>query len=338
MASWFRYTTLLIILSGLFSCQSKLERWQQTDVSAVELAAIEIRRYDQAIFNINPENFLGEIESISSEFPVFLDVDLNDTLNLIELFEYINDPFMHELFDAVSAQYPHLYFLKEELTRAFRFYKYYYPQKEIPLIYTYISGLDFELPVGYSTSDMIIALDVYLGKDFPPYQQMGLPKYMIGEFDRKYITRDCFEEIALFELSGQVPGETLLDRMIHEGKILYFLDAMLPDLEDEIKIGYSPDQLEWCIDSESDLWKFIIENDLLYSTDIQIINKLFNPGPFTRGFDGSPSRLGIWMGWQITRAYMNKNTDISLQELFANPDAKQILAKSAYKPRVHHTR
>jgi len=41
------------------------------------------------------------------------------------------------------------------------------------------------------------------------------------------------------------------------------------------------------------------------------------------------------MGWQITRAYMNKNTDISLQKLFSNPDAKQILAKSAYKPRVH---
>ena len=44
-----------------------------------------------------------------------------------------------------------------------------------------------------------------------------------------------------------------------------------------------------------------------------------------------PGRIGSWVGLDIIRAYMENNPEISLQELMANPDAKDILNKSKYK-------
>ncbi len=40
-----------------------------------------------------------------------------------------------------------------------------------------------------------------------------------------------------FELSPN--ATTLLDNMIHQGKLMYFVDAMLPDEKDSLKIGYT---------------------------------------------------------------------------------------------------
>jgi hypothetical protein len=134
-------------------------------------------------------------------------------------------------------------------------------------------------------------------------------------------------------LYGYEQGETFLDRMILNGKILYFLDAMLPFEEDEIKISYTNEQLDWCHSHEANLWQFFIENELLYETEITLINKFFNDGPFTRGFEGSPARLGSWMGWQIVRAYMNQNPEISLQQLLDETNSQKILSGSDYKPK-----
>jgi hypothetical protein len=63
-----------------------------------------------------------------------------------------------------------------------------------------------------------------------------------------------------------------------------------------------------------------------------VINKFMMDGPFTRGFEGSPSRLGAWIGWQIVRAYMDKKPEGSMPELFRESEARRILVESGYKP------
>jgi len=326
------YTALLISLIFV-SCHHHKNRWHDIDLSNIPDTEISIKRYEKAIFDVDPDHLKNEIANLTQSFPVFLDVSLDDTLNLIKLYNYITDPLLIELYSACIEQFPDLEFLKKELGDAITHYKYYYPERTTPEIYTYVSGLDFEYPVGFADSIMIIALDMYLGADYGPYKEIGIPLYLVKRFDKKYMVSDCMKEIALYELQGVIPGETMIDRMIHEGKVLFFIDAMIPLTPDESKIGYLHEQLAWCQSNESDLWKFIIENDLLYTTDLQIINKFFNDGPFTRGFDGSPSRLGIWLGWQIVRAYMNNNPDVTLQQLLADTNTKNILARSKYKPK-----
>ena len=45
----------------------------------------------------------------------------------------------------------------------------------------------------------------------------------------------------------------------------------------------------------------------------------------------SPGSVGVFIGWQIVRAYM-KNNNVTLQEL-ALKDAKTIFDQSKYKPK-----
>jgi uncharacterized protein YjaZ len=55
--------------------------------------------------------------------------------------------------------------------------------------------------------------------------------------------------------------------------------------------------------------------------------------PFIQGFpEGSPSRIGHWLGWQIVKAYMLNNPKIPIKELMRNNNMQQILDASKYKP------
>ncbi len=59
--------------------------------------------------------------------------------------------------------------------------------------------------------------------------------------------------------------------------------------------------------------------------------------PFTPGIgensDSAP-KLAVWTGWQIVRMYMEKNPDVTLQQLLQEKDPQKILTESKYKPKM----
>ena len=148
------------------------------------------------------------------------------------------------------------------------------------------------------------------------------------------IVPDCMKGWATSEFEYDNSQKDLLSKMVYNGKILYFMDALLPHIENSRKIGYTSDQIIWCKHNESNIWAFFIEHKLLYSTDHAENIKYIGEAPFTPGFpEGSPGRVGQWLGWQIVRAYMDNNPDVSLSELMEEEnDAQKILTKSKYKP------
>ena len=140
-------------------------------------------------------------------------------------------------------------------------------------------------------------------------------------------------EIANNEIEYRNVGNDLLDKILNSGKLLWFIYAMMPEVPKTILMDYTNEQLMWTRDNESLVWAFLIENKMLYSTELQPEQKFILDSPFTSYFgDESPPRLGWWIGWQIVRSYMNKNSKINLNELMNNYDAQNILSKSGYKP------
>jgi uncharacterized protein YjaZ len=123
--------------------------------------------------------------------------------------------------------------------------------------------------------------------------------------------------------------------MINEGKKLYLLDSYLPDVSDAQKIGYSNDEIEWVTLNETQIWTYFIENNLLYSTDYQLNKRFIENAPFSKFYINidkeSPGRVGVWLGWQIVRSYMNNN-NVTLQQLLQT-NANEIFKKSKYKPK-----
>ncbi len=77
----------------------------------------------------------------------------------------------------------------------------------------------------------------------------------------------------------------------------------------------------------------MIDNNLLYVKETPEIMKYMGESPFIQGFpEGSPGRVGHWVGWQIVKAYMEKNPSLTLTELMNEKDAQKILNDSKYKP------
>jgi hypothetical protein len=291
---------LIAALILITSCHRTGKPQFVAETPKVKLPVIQIKRYDQALFALPLTHFKDNLIKIAPEYPLFLNINLNDTSIVNDLQRFAKDPANLNLSSEVQKQYKDLSFLESGLTDAFALTASYFKGCHAPYVYTFVSGIDYQFPIRYDEDNMAIGIDLFLGADYTPYKRIQIPKYMTYSMTREKILPTCMTEVARYLLSSQKPGNTLLDRMIMEGKILLFLDAVLPDSPDQIKIGYTPDQLKWCNEYAGDVWKFLIEHQLLYSTNSEETKKFMQDGPFTLSFGkDSPSRIGVWMGTKL---------------------------------------
>ena len=322
----------LIVLLSLQSCRKSSNRLN-IDISGIPDPGLEIERYGSKLFHIDPQNMGEELPELALQFPFFLGTPPLDTLSYIQISDFITDPFLRDIAMTCEITYPDLKDIEKQLNEAWQHYQYYYPEAPSPRVFSYISGLEFEYPVQMHDSILLIALDMYLGRDFEPYGMSRIPQYRTRRATADHLIRDIMLEVGANIPSQYKSANVLLDQMIENGKMLYFLDATLTDVHDTIKISYSAQQLDWCIENEPNLWAFIIENDLLFSSDYEKTHKLIIDGPFTSFFpDGSPGRTGWWVGWQIVRSFMENNSKVSIPQLMEELTARQVLDNSGYNP------
>jgi len=323
---------LFIIILILVSCNTTTNR-VDIDISNININKIEIKRYGKQLFSLDKENLKQELIKLQPEYRIFLDGDLDDTINLIRLEDYISDTMLINVSKDCEKKYPDLNEIETGLTKAIKHYKYYYPDSKVPDVYTYISGFDYEYKVQFVENNLLIALDMYLGKNYSRYKYIGVPDYIISKFNRKYIVRDCMYEIANSKIKYENIGNNLLDKIVNSGKLLWFVYAMLPDIPETFLLNYTNEQLKWAKENESIVWAFLIENKMLFSSEMQPVQKFILDSPFTSYFgEDSPPRLGWWIGWQIVNNFMDKNRNINLDDLMKNYDAQSVLNNSGYKP------
>jgi hypothetical protein len=220
-----------------------------------------------------------------------------------------------------------------ELRKAIQYYRYYFPDSVLPVFYTYIGPFAYWAII--DEYGLGIELDMYMGEHFAYYGSFenNMPKYITIRCRKEFIVLNVMQAL----IDGTIPAagaeSTLLDEMIYEGKILYYSDLMLPETPDSIKIGYSTEQLDWCYDNEDEIWKYLVGEDLLFSKKTDHLRKYLGEAPTSVGMpDDAPGRVAAWTGWQIVRAYMKENKEVTLQELFNETEGLQILKESGYDP------
>jgi hypothetical protein len=322
----FSWLTLIFISA----CHPGVKPSQST---LVQIEKVKIADYGHALFSLDPYKVKQGLDSLSGEFRFFIG-DNPDTLKVIQIRDFITDPFNRGLYEKSREVYPGFGFLEDGLTRTFGTIKAVYPEFKVPHVYTYISGLLYEYPVQYIDTVLVIGIDMFLGWNFEQYRAAALPVYLTRRMERQDIIPDCSRQIAFSMLPPDFEPKTLLDQMIVHGKILYAMDRFLPDTPDSLKIGYTKSQLEWAGDNEAPLWRLLIDQELLFRNDEGLKTRFIQDGPFTTGLpSGSPAMLGRWLGWQIVRSYMKKHPDLSLKQLFEQTDSQLILSQSGYKPK-----
>ncbi len=315
-----------------FSCRDNSNKFVVDDASLPDME-VDVMRYGKALFELDVDELSSGLKQIKPDFPLFLGADLNDSANIKQIKSFVSDTALIRIYKKTAEVFPDNDYLNSKLTYLFRYMEHYFPNIKTPKVYTYVSGMQYENPIWIQDSILIIALDVYLGPDFEPYSGLGLPRYKISCMRPENLAVDVAKQYYNQYLTQKTPQKTLLDRMLASGKLMYFLDMVLPETPDSIKSCFTADQLKWTEENEKNIWAFLIENDLLFSNDYRSQQKWMMDGPFTTGFSKrSPARLGVWVGRQIIGDFMDNNPEISINELIKFKDSQKLLRDSRYKP------
>lgn len=328
---------LIVSISAIWtSCQNAVK---DVDLSGIEVQ-LNVKRFEKELFSADSVITPAQLASLRSEYGEFTDIflmnmirlpDGNDTSLAAGLTSFIRDAEVRDVAAKTDSLYSDISDITADLISFMKHYKYYYPEKQVPQIITYVSA--FNYAVITTDSAIGIGLDMFLGPEMPYYAQMGMPKYMFRNFKRAYIVPSVARAVFQSEYEQAMVKEELLSQMLYEGKQLYFTKLMNPEMHDSLVTGYSNAELEWCKANETQIWSYFIEQKLLFNTDPTAYAKYVKEGPGTNGFpEGAPGKIGAWVGWQIINAYMDQHRNTSLTDLLNQKDAQSLLEQSAYKP------
>lgn len=316
---------ILIAFVGLilfFGCHT-------TDKVEAEIATInadvKVTRFDLEFASSK----VADLPNLMKTYPYLFPAQYPDSIWEAKL----KDTIQIELFDEVGKAFPDFTDEKQDLEALFQHIKYYFPEFKVPHVITLTNEVEYNYRVILADTLLLIGLDNYLGPEHKFY--IDIQNYIAAGLDKKFMVSDVADNFAK-KVVPRLNDRTLLSDMIYYGKILYLKDKLIPSVSDAVKMGYSQDQYDWAEVNEEPIWRNFVEQEHLYSTDRELQLRFIEPAPFSKfGLElidnESPGRIGQYVGWQIVRAFMNKN-EITVQQLLKIP-AEEIFKKSSFKPR-----
>ena len=300
---------------------------------------VKINRLEHYLFTLPIDSIATSVPRLQLEYGELFDLYSRRVICIgapddpefpAELTKFLTDSYMYGAFKRVMEEFPDLKDIETCLGRAFYNYQKEFPERIIPSIYTLTSGFNQSIIV--SDTILAIALDKYLGSEEDMYFRMDIANYQRRLMDPKYLSTDCMKAWIYTEFPYNDSIDNVLTNILYEGKIMYATSRLLPQIPDSLIFGFTPDQMRWCRNNTAQMWTFLVENKMLFSTDYLTIKKLVDHAPFTSLFTReAPGRSSVWLGYQIIASYMKRN-HVSLQALLEDNDYGQILLKARFKP------
>jgi hypothetical protein len=330
----------LLLVVTLFGCRDN----DIPDVSDININ-LQVKRFEQDFFAMDTVNLMASLQQLSTNYPVFLNDFLYKILELPPVTDtslqvqalikkFITD--YRPIKDSADRLFKNFEKPLNDIREGLQFVKYYFPHyNPPPYLITFVGPLE-----GYSdvitTNALAVGLQLHMGSNFSYYNseigQATYPAYLSRRFMPETIPVNCMKNVVDDLTPPLKPGRPLVEEMVQEGKKLYVIDKLLPRTPDTLKIGYTKKQLQGCYKSEGNIWNFFLTNNLLFTIEPALVNGYMKEAPNTPEFgDQSPGAIGVFVGWQIVKKYMEKNDRVSLSELLKT-DAKTIFEQSKYKP------
>ena len=315
--------TILAVFSIIivYSC-SNVES-SPVDVSNIKTETI-VKRFEQKFYTTPPE----KLNNLKVEFPYLFPESNPDSVwvnkmsstDELALFEE-----SEKVFSDFAAE-------EEQLDMLFKHIKYYYPQFKEPVTVTILTNVDYDNNIVLADSLLFISLDIFLGKENQIYSDF--PNYVKQNYTKEHLIVTVAEKF----VERYIPpssNNNLIARMVQEGKKLTLTQRFLPNVVEYEIMGYTKEQLYWAELSETEIWKYFIQNEMLYDPDTQLSERFIDDAPFSKFFleidQESPGRIGAWFGWQIVQSFLNSN-NVSLQKVMLI-DNEEIFNRSKYKPK-----
>lgn len=313
------------------------------DTSSVKLEPIVFKRLDKDVFSLTPENASSKMNEYQKKYSTFYTRYISsivnnggkvDSLYSQTLLRFINNQDIKNAYRDLTKTYTDndVELIGDDMTEAVKRSKVFFPKRKSPQQFvTFMSG--FQYNVVYVDSTLGVGLDMYLGSSNVFYNMMELPKFRTRTMNKEHVLSDAVRGWIITEFDNADPVNNLLNHMIFYGKIFYVCDALLPNVQDSIKMGYTTAQMDYLGKYEKNVWGFFAKDNKLYDNDMKLVSEFTSDEPFTRAISKEcPPRVAMWLGRQIVKSYMEHNENVSLDDLMNEKDAQKILSKSKYKP------
>jgi hypothetical protein len=342
-----RKSFVLIVLAALAFTSCENNPVKKVDISNDEVQ-ITTSRFDRELFAADFQNPLAARQQLyqkyGSWFCDYMEVILSAApcspdSNFLSLKNFVEFPDMRALQQEIEKRHPQSAIdeYNADFQKALSYHHHYFPEEPTPHIVYMNSGFNFS---AYSTDSVIsVGLDFFLGPEDSIMQLLPadlFPVYMRKDMDPKYLVVNAMKDFCWSKANKYLsnePDKELLEIIVHQGKVLYMCDAFLPFTEDSLKMNWSTKEIEWAEAHEWNVWKELANDKVLFGKELNENKKWIDFGPFTNAANipnESPSQLGIWIGWQMVRAYMKDNPEVTLSQLLAEQNAQKIL--KSYKP------
>lgn len=293
---------------------------------------VEIERLEKTFFKAGTKE---EISQFIKDNPLFADKFLqlaqypSDSVLVNSLYGLATNKELRKLAGEAEAEFQNMDKEEKQLEAAFKVVKFHYPGFEVPAVKTFVSGLSQDLLI--SDSLWVFGIDFFIGKE-ASYRPDAY-EYILRRYERPNMV-----PAAMLLLSNRFNKTNFLERsmlaeMVNVGKSYYFAQTVMPCTPDSLIIGYSREEIEGVNYNEDKIWAHFLEKSLLYEKSPFLIQKYLGERPNTPEIDATaPGRIGAWVGWQIVKAYMNRNPRVTLPQLMAETDFQKIFDQSKYRP------
>jgi len=295
-----------------------------SDTKVSEQNILKIERFEKIFY----ESDSSSISEVKSKYPFFFPDNFSDEIWINRL----NDPIQREIYNEILYKYDDILLLEKRITDFFINSSKAFELTISPRLITVNTDVDYRNRIILTDSILLIGLDNYLGANHRFYE--GIPEYIKEDLNPQNIISDIASEYA-GKLIPRLDDYTFLDKIINNGKILYYKDICLDDVPDKIKIGYSEKKLKWAIENEYFVWTYFVENNILFNPDNKLNSRFINNAPFSRFYlendKDTSEMIGKFIGWNIVKSFM-KNNDISFKKMTETKPI-EIYMRSKYKPK-----
>lgn len=344
---WRGFSFILLVVMVLLGFSACHNSESGPDISKIKVK-LDTHRFDRDLAAIDTNAIPQGLVVLKKTYPDFLDFWLDELMQFgvkgnysnenpgvsQQLRQFLTYKDFRGLFDTVAAHFPDTKIIEEPLAKGFQYWKYYYPQHEVPKIVYFVSGLNNWSAVTLDTEIVAIGLDMYLGEGYPFYKSVLIPDYMLPSLRPEVAPVNVFKAIYEAQHPFQPENKNLLEMMVEKGKEQYFLSKILPFIKAETRLGFTKAQLDWCEKNEGMIYNFFVKGGFLFETNWTKILRYVNDGPEATGMPKeSPGNVGTWLGWQIVKAYVAAHPDLKMDQVFALKDAQSVLQGGHYKPR-----
>ena len=313
------YILLAVVLCG---CGNKYQ-YIPKDIERIN---VEIVRFDSAQLAVRKDSVKQDIEKLYSDYEEFMPMYVEGILRIpSEDTAYLCDMYAHFLTDTVMGfaqtnaltlkKFSDVDSLREALSTGFSRLHYLYPDWVLPKkVYLYVSG--FNSAVAYLDSIMGVGVDMYLGSDYPYYNQV-VYNYQKHTMRKECIAGDLLNMYLAYNVPFTSKRNRLLEQMIFRGKQMFLLSKLLPDDPSWEIIGYTKEQWQWCERYEQAIWSRIMENKDLFQKSPngynceqveQYINALKAEFSKIYSICGEQYRVALQIGIYLYLRLVNKRT------------------------------